>query len=93
MALAAKPTGIREYSTSGGHCRALAFSDGDDDFIQRPDAELLAQRIQNGSHQQRAEKALGHGAEGINAVAAGGDEDVFAFQEFFDFGHFCFIFP
>ena len=48
---------------------------------EETDVELRAQRVEDGADQQGAEQALCHSAQGINAIALGGKNDVFALQE------------
>ena len=43
-----------------------------------PCGQLLAQSFHNGADQQGAEQTLGHGAEGVNSVTTGGNNDVFS---------------
>ena len=43
---------------------------------EKADAELTAQGVQDGADQQGAEQALGHGPQGVDTVALGGDDDV-----------------
>ena len=50
--------------------------DGDELGGEKADAELAAQGVQNRPDEQRAEKALGHGPQGVDAVALGGDHNV-----------------
>ena len=38
--------------------------------------QLLAQRVEDGAHQQRTEKSLCHGAHGVDKVALRGENDV-----------------
>ena len=68
----------------------VALLQCDDGLVQKTDAQLLTEGVENGSHQQGAEEALGHSAEGINAVALQGNDDVFAVEELTDFVHGCF---
>ena len=49
--------------------------------------ELGADGVENRADEQGAEQALGHRPQGVDAVAAGVDHDVFAFQERLDVFH------
>jgi hypothetical protein len=51
------------YFTAG------ALAHGDYHRVEEADVALGAQRIDDGAHQQRAEQALGHGAQRVYAVA------------------------
>ena len=68
------------------HC-ALTLAHGDDDPCQKPDAELLSQSIEDGSHQQRAEQSLCHGPQRIDPVALEGEYHILASQKFPDLLH------
>ena len=70
-----------------------ALFDDHDGLIQEADAELGTDGAEDGAHQQGAEEALGHGAEGVDAVALEGKDDVFACEEFLELFHFLFSFP
>ena len=51
------------------------------------DVELGADGVEDGADQQRAEQTLGHSAQGVDAIPLGGEDDVFAFEEGFEFFH------
>ena len=55
--------------------------------------ELGTDGVEDGSDQQRAEQALGHGAQSVDAVPLGGEDDVFAFQKCLDIFHGEHLFP
>ena len=55
------------------------FIDGDDLSGEEANVELSAKCVEDGTDQQRTEQTLCHGAQGVDAVALGGDDDVFAF--------------
>ena len=55
-----------------------------DRLRQRPDVELGSQGVDDRSDEERTEETLGHGAEGVDAVAFEGDFDVFAFHKCFE---------
>ena len=74
------------------HC-ALTLAHGDDDPCQKPDAELLPQSIEDGSHQQRAEQSLRHGPQRIDPVALEGEYHILASQKLLDFLHRYPFFP
>jgi hypothetical protein len=61
-----------------------------DDCVQKGDAELLTDGIQNGAHQQGTEKTLGHSAQSVNAVPFSGKDNVLPFQECAEFVHLWF---
>ena len=73
------------------HC-ALTLAHGDDDPCQKPDAELLPQSIEDGSHQQRAEQSLRHGPQRIDPVALEGEYHILASQKFPDLLHMYLFF-
>ena len=54
---------------------------------EEADVELTAQGIQNGANKQGAEQALGHGPQGVDAVALGGNRNVFPMEKFFHVNH------
>ena len=57
------------------------------DIRQKRNAQLRAERLDDRADQQRAEEALRHCAERIDAVALGRNFNVFAFAERFEFFH------
>ena len=71
----------------GGHAAdGIAHAVDLNDFGgEEADVELTSDGVQNRADQQRAEQALSHGAQSVDAVPLGGDDDVFAFQECLDF--------
>ena len=68
----------------------ITLSDGYDGFVQKPNPQLLTQGIQDRSHQECTEQALGHGSQRINAVAPERNDHIFSSEETFDFFHVCF---
>ena len=64
-------------------------ADGDDGRGQKADVQLLAEGIEDGAHQQRAEQALRHGAERVHAVLLEGADDALAGEKGFEFIHSC----
>ena len=54
---------------------------------QKVDVELGAQRVQDRADEQRAEQALCHGAQRVNAVPLAGYDDVFPFEELLNLSH------
>ena len=73
--------GVADFVLTGG------VLDGHNDLIQETDVELCTDGAEDGAHQQGAEEALGHGAEGVDAVTLEGKDDVFACEELFEFFH------
>ena len=71
-----------------GHVTLL---DGQKCVSQKADAELLADGVQNGAHQQRAEQALRHGGHGVDKIALGGEGDVLPRQKCPDFFHSMYL--
>ena len=73
----------------GGHAAdgVTNLVDGDEFGRQEADVELGAHGVQNGADEQRAEEALGHRPQGVDAVAADGEDDVLAFEKRFDVFH------
>ena len=67
--------------------RALTGADGDDGILQKGNAELLTDGVKDGAHQQRAEQTLGHGAEGVNAIALESEDHILAGKKFFPLVH------
>ena len=57
------------------------------DVRQKRNAQLRAERLDDRADEQRAEEALRHCAERIDAVALGRNFNVFAFAERFEFFH------
>ncbi len=49
------------------------------DFGENGEVQLRADGREDGPDQQRSEQPLGHRTEGVDAVAMGGEDDVFAF--------------
>ena len=83
----------RGQTADGVACRPFSGTDGDDDLVQEGNAELLTNGVENGAHQQRAEQALGHGAQSVNSVTLHGKYHVFAQEKFFQFVHESLLFP
>ena len=54
--------------------------------------QLLAEGADYRADEQRAEKALRHCAKSVYTVAPGGENDVFPFEECFEFFHFKVLF-
>ena len=54
---------------------------------QKADVELLAERVEDRADQQRAEQALRHGAQSVDAVALERDLNVLALEKRFEFTH------
>jgi hypothetical protein len=59
----------------------VALLDGHKDPGEKIDPELLADGVEDGTHQQSAEQTLCHGTQGVNAVTLGGEYNVFSLQE------------
>ena len=62
-------------------------ADGDDDPIQKFDPKLLADGVEDGAYQQGTEQALRHGAQCVDSVSLKAEDNVFLFEERFDFAH------
>jgi len=77
----------RAQAADGIAHRALTLAEGHDHRLQKADVELLTDGIENGTHQQRAEKALRHGAHGVDEIAFGGEYHILPFQESANFIH------
>ena len=73
--------------------RPFALAHRDEHPGQKADVELGTDGIENRAHQQRAEQPLGHGAEGVNAVAFSGEDNVFSSQKILEFPHEVPFFP
>ena len=56
----------------------------DNGSSEKADVELGTDGIEDSADQQRAEQPLGHGAQGVNPVPLGGDDNVFASEEAFE---------
>ncbi len=57
---------------------------------QEGEARLFAQRFDNRTNEEGAEQALGHGAQGVDAIAFAGNDDVFSFQKCLQLIH-CYV--
>ena len=68
--------------------RALSLADGDDHLVEKANVELLTDGVQDRAYQQCAEQTLSHGTERVDAVAFGGQNNVLALEEIFEFTHF-----
>ena len=75
--------GIAEYQ--------IALLDGQKRVSQESDAELFADGVQNGTHQQRTEQSLCHGGHGVDEIALSGESDVLPRQKGPYFFHICYL--
>ena len=66
---------------------ALTGADGDNGVLQKGNAELLTDGVEDGAHQQRAEQTLGHSPEGVDAVALEGEDHILPGKKFFPLVH------
>jgi hypothetical protein len=61
--------------------RGVALAEGEDDRVEKTDVELLTECVENRADQQRAEQALRHRAERVDAVAPQRDFNILSLQE------------
>ena len=68
--------GLQRVADGHGHGRAGHLESELADIDQELGGELLAQSLDDSADEQRAEQALGHGPQGVDAVALGRDDNV-----------------
>ena len=73
-----KVGGVEGIADGAGHGRTAHGRGVVPDGHQHGDAQLLAQGVEDGADQQAGEQALRHGAQGVDQVPLGGDDDVLA---------------
>ena len=69
------------------HYGKIDWIESNNEYWLEMDAQLRTERLDDRADEQRAEEALRHCAERIDAVALGRNFNVFAFAERFEFFH------